>query len=272
MRVKEWKGSVVFLHEVAEGAAGRSWGVHVAELAGVPAPVVRRAAPCSRRWRNSAGAADAPLAALPLFAAARSRERYAAADADPLRRGAGGDRSGPADAAGGARRALSAESAAAGFRRDSGSTIAAMLTPVPLPQAADARRAGPGGRARRPGRRTGAPVPRDAALGAFRRHLARIQAHVQRRVRAGPDHRPAGGAPARRADRRADRRAATSTPSDAGVGEPERLSGRRDRRLWPRRAGAVQRHRPAVPDRRTSRAGRRCRSSSSCCISSGISG
>ena len=44
MRVKEWKGTVVFLHEVAEGAAGRSWGVHVAELAGVPAPVVRRAA------------------------------------------------------------------------------------------------------------------------------------------------------------------------------------------------------------------------------------
>ena len=44
MRVKEWKGTVVFLHEVAAGAAGRSWGVHVAELAGVPAPVVRRAA------------------------------------------------------------------------------------------------------------------------------------------------------------------------------------------------------------------------------------
>ena len=44
MRVKEWKGTVVFLHEVADGAAGRSWGVHVAELAGVPAPVVRRAA------------------------------------------------------------------------------------------------------------------------------------------------------------------------------------------------------------------------------------
>ena len=34
MRVKEWKGTVVFLHEVAAGAAGRSWGVHVAELAG----------------------------------------------------------------------------------------------------------------------------------------------------------------------------------------------------------------------------------------------
>jgi DNA mismatch repair protein MutS len=44
MRVREWRGEVVFLHEVAEGAAGRSWGVHVAKLAGVPAPVVRRAA------------------------------------------------------------------------------------------------------------------------------------------------------------------------------------------------------------------------------------
>jgi DNA mismatch repair protein MutS len=43
MRVREWRGDVVFLHEVAEGAAGRSWGVHVARLAGVPAPVVKRA-------------------------------------------------------------------------------------------------------------------------------------------------------------------------------------------------------------------------------------
>ena len=53
MRVKEWKGDVVFLHEVAEGAAGRSWGVHVARLAGVPAPVVRRAG-------GSAGGAGEP--------------------------------------------------------------------------------------------------------------------------------------------------------------------------------------------------------------------
>ncbi len=54
MRVKEWKGSVVFLHEVAEGAAGRSWGVHVAELAGVPASVVRRAASLLARWKSKA--------------------------------------------------------------------------------------------------------------------------------------------------------------------------------------------------------------------------
>jgi DNA mismatch repair protein MutS len=73
MRVKEWKGSVVFLHEVAAGAAGRSWGVHVAELAGVPAPVVRRAATLLaslERHGGPLGAAGAPLTALPLFAAA----------------------------------------------------------------------------------------------------------------------------------------------------------------------------------------------------------
>jgi DNA mismatch repair protein MutS len=72
MRVKEWKGSVVFLHEVAEGAAGRSWGVHVAELAGVPAPVVRRAATLLAALEKHGGplGAGAPLAALPLFAAA----------------------------------------------------------------------------------------------------------------------------------------------------------------------------------------------------------
>ena len=43
MRVKEWEGEVVFLHEVAPGAADRSYGVHVGRLAGLPAAVVSRA-------------------------------------------------------------------------------------------------------------------------------------------------------------------------------------------------------------------------------------
>ena len=43
MRVKEWEGDVVFLHEVAKGAADRSYGVQVARLAGLPAAVVQRA-------------------------------------------------------------------------------------------------------------------------------------------------------------------------------------------------------------------------------------
>jgi len=43
MQVKEWKGDVVFLHEVAPGAADRSYGIHVGKLAGLPETVVARA-------------------------------------------------------------------------------------------------------------------------------------------------------------------------------------------------------------------------------------
>jgi DNA mismatch repair protein MutS len=90
MRVKEWRGSVVFLHEVAEGAAGRSWGVHVAELAGVPKPVVRRAASLLSALEKQSGplAVGGVLGALPLFAAAAApdEEREEASPDDELRR------------------------------------------------------------------------------------------------------------------------------------------------------------------------------------------
>jgi DNA mismatch repair protein MutS len=43
MRVKEWQGDIVFLHEVVPGSADRSYGLHVAKLAGLPAAVVARA-------------------------------------------------------------------------------------------------------------------------------------------------------------------------------------------------------------------------------------
>ncbi len=67
MRVKEWRGSVVFLHEVAEGAAGRSWGVHVAQLAGVPQATVRRAAALLSALEKNRHNSPAEL---PLFAQA----------------------------------------------------------------------------------------------------------------------------------------------------------------------------------------------------------
>ncbi|MFN5997497.1 MAG: DNA mismatch repair protein MutS [Paracoccaceae bacterium] len=41
--VKEWEGEVIFLHEVREGAADRSYGVQVARLAGLPHSVIERA-------------------------------------------------------------------------------------------------------------------------------------------------------------------------------------------------------------------------------------
>lgn len=43
MAVKEWKGDIIFLHKVVRGSADRSYGVHVAKLAGLPAPVIARA-------------------------------------------------------------------------------------------------------------------------------------------------------------------------------------------------------------------------------------
>ncbi|MFK5979583.1 MAG: DNA mismatch repair protein MutS [Rhizobiaceae bacterium] len=43
LKVKEWKGDVIFLHEVVPGAADRSYGIQVAKLAGLPDPVIARA-------------------------------------------------------------------------------------------------------------------------------------------------------------------------------------------------------------------------------------
>jgi DNA mismatch repair protein MutS len=41
--VEEVEGRVVFLHRIADGTADRSYGIHVAERAGLPAPVIARA-------------------------------------------------------------------------------------------------------------------------------------------------------------------------------------------------------------------------------------
>lgn len=43
MKIKEFKDEVIFLHEVIDGAADRSYGIHVAKLAGLPPLVLERA-------------------------------------------------------------------------------------------------------------------------------------------------------------------------------------------------------------------------------------
>lgn len=43
VRVKEWQGDVIFLHEVLPGSADRSYGIQVAKLAGLPPAVIARA-------------------------------------------------------------------------------------------------------------------------------------------------------------------------------------------------------------------------------------
>ena len=81
MRVKEWEGQVVFLHEVEAGAADRSYGIHVARLAGLPMAAVTRAEEVlTILEQGDQTSAVARLADdLPLFAAAA---RPSAADTD----------------------------------------------------------------------------------------------------------------------------------------------------------------------------------------------
>jgi DNA mismatch repair protein MutS len=72
--VREWQGEVVFLHEVQEGAADRSYGIQVARLAGLPAAVIERARvvleALERGDREGGGKAKALVDDLPLFSAA----------------------------------------------------------------------------------------------------------------------------------------------------------------------------------------------------------
>jgi len=72
MRVKEWQGEVVFLHEVAAGAADRSYGIHVARLAGLPKAVVARAEEVLQTLERGeqSGAVTRLVDDLPLFQAA----------------------------------------------------------------------------------------------------------------------------------------------------------------------------------------------------------
>lgn len=73
VRAREWKGDLVLLHELADGPADKSYGLAVARLAGVPAPVVKRAKAVLdklEKGRASTGGLAAGLGDLPLFAAA----------------------------------------------------------------------------------------------------------------------------------------------------------------------------------------------------------
>jgi uncharacterized protein YkwD len=79
VRVKEWQGNVVFLHEVLPGSADRSYGIQVAKLAGLPPAVIARAksvlAKLEAQDRGQTARAlvdDLPLFAVPSRAAAET--------------------------------------------------------------------------------------------------------------------------------------------------------------------------------------------------------
>ncbi len=115
MRVKEWDGDVIFLHEVGPGAADRSYGIQVARLAGLPASVVARARDVLAKLED----ADRKNPASQLIDDCRcSRLPSARGGGEGIvgsfegRRGPEGAQPGRHDAARGARRALRAQEGA----------------------------------------------------------------------------------------------------------------------------------------------------------------
>ncbi len=75
MKVKEWKGDIIFLHEVIAGAADRSYGLQVAKLAGLPDSVIARAREVLSKLENHRNQQPSLNIAddLPLFAFAEPK-------------------------------------------------------------------------------------------------------------------------------------------------------------------------------------------------------
>ncbi|MEE9544569.1 MAG: DNA mismatch repair protein MutS, partial [Rhodospirillales bacterium] len=86
MKVKEWRGDVVFLHEVGGGAADRSYGIHVGQLAGLPAAVVKRAEQVLETLEKGKQSAAVTRLAddLPLFAAVEDQAAAAVKGPSPI--------------------------------------------------------------------------------------------------------------------------------------------------------------------------------------------
>ncbi|MFM7297755.1 MAG: MutS-related protein, partial [Planctomycetota bacterium] len=92
--VREYQDEIVFLHKIVDGGTDRSYGIHVARLAGVPADLLERARSILRdleadnedlvpRISSHASGAKAPTGQLPLFGTPPSKIEAALARLDP---------------------------------------------------------------------------------------------------------------------------------------------------------------------------------------------
>ena len=77
MKIKEFNDEVIFLHEVIDGAADRSYGIHVAKLAGLPPVVLKRAEQVLSSLENDKKNANIKELAddLPLFSSLKKEEK-----------------------------------------------------------------------------------------------------------------------------------------------------------------------------------------------------
>ena len=72
--VREYGDQIIFLRQIVPGAADRSYGIHVAKLAGIPAPVIERANVILELLEKTADAPREAISALPRNTV-RSRRR-----------------------------------------------------------------------------------------------------------------------------------------------------------------------------------------------------
>ncbi len=77
MKIKEFNEQVIFLHEVIDGAADRSYGIHVAKLAGLPKSVITRAGQVLKKLEadKQKQSVDSLENDLPLFAFVQNEEK-----------------------------------------------------------------------------------------------------------------------------------------------------------------------------------------------------
>ena len=81
--VREYGEDIIFLRQIVPGASDRSYGIHVAKLAGVPAPVLERAGVILELLEKAADAPRDAIAALPRRTV-RSRRRDAGENDDMI--------------------------------------------------------------------------------------------------------------------------------------------------------------------------------------------
>ena len=87
LKVKEWQGDVVFLHEVVRGTADRSYGIQVARLAGLPQAVIERARDVLHQLEDTSGGQSVSTLVdeLPLFSVKAKQAGSAAKQEDKIR-------------------------------------------------------------------------------------------------------------------------------------------------------------------------------------------
>lgn len=67
VKIREWEDKIIFLHEITQGTADKSYGIHVGKLAGLPPSVIKRAEEVLTRLEESKAKPKLISQPLPLF-------------------------------------------------------------------------------------------------------------------------------------------------------------------------------------------------------------